>query len=133
MSAMNEKVIAMPRSKKPSYPLDALQVMEVVWHDAIEMGDIGWNNIKDIIKDANKPCPIMHTVGYVIVITDEHIAMLSTLSPQEGSKVEKIPRGWVVRETIMRPGETLMEYRERRKRERRERQENVREPQEEEE
>ena len=133
MSAMNEKVIAMPRSKKPSYPLDALQVMEVVWHDAIEMGDIGWNNIKDIIKDANKPCPIMHTVGYVIVITDEHIAMLSTLGPQEGSKVEKIPRGWVVRETIMRAGETLMEYRERRRAERKERRGNVSEPQEEEE
>ena len=59
---MNEKVIVMPRSKKPSYPFDALQVMEIVWHDAIEMGDIGWNNIKDIIKYAKKPCPIMHTV-----------------------------------------------------------------------
>ena len=118
----------MPRSKKPSYPLDALQVMEVVWHDAVEMGDIGWNNIKDIIKDANKPCPIMHSVGYVIVITDEHIAMLSTLGPSEGSKVEKIPRGWVKRETIMRAGETLMEYRERRRTERKERRGNVEEP-----
>ena len=72
----------------------------------------------------------MHTVGYVIVITEEHIGMLSTLGPQEGSKVEKIPRGWVVRETIILGRETLMEYRERRKRERQERQGNVEEPQE---
>ena len=123
----------MPRTKKPTYPLDELQVMEVVWHDAVEMGEIGWNNIKDILKDAKKPCPIMHTIGYVIVITEDHIAMVSTIGPAECSKLEKIPRGWILRETIMRPGDTLQEYRERRKRERQERQGNVSEPLEEEE
>ena len=115
---MNEKVNSMPRSKKPSYPLDALQVMEVVWQDAEEVGDIGWNNIKDALKSAKKPCPIMHSIGYVINLTESHIALLSTIGPNVCSTLEKIPRGWILRETIIRDGETLEDHREQQKRER---------------
>jgi len=66
-------------------------IAEVVWIDAIEIGDIGWNDLKDILKEARKPCPTMRTVGYVIYHGADHISLLSTIGGEECSRMEKIP------------------------------------------
>ncbi|MBT4530547.1 MAG: hypothetical protein HOC27_05025 [Phycisphaerae bacterium] len=68
---------------------------EVIWIDAEEHGDTGWNNLKEQLAYAKKPCPSMRTVGYIIHEDDDHIALLSTIGPQECSTVEKIPRAFI--------------------------------------
>jgi len=72
------------------YPL-----VEIIWVDAEEYGEVGWNELKNVKRYAKKPCPIMHTVGYVIHRTDTHISLISTVGDKECSTLEKIPISFV--------------------------------------
>jgi len=80
----------MAKRKQAEYML-----AEVVWVDAEEKGDVGWNDLKEQLAYAKKPCPTMRTVGYIIHEDDKHIALLSTIGAEVCSTVEKIPRGFV--------------------------------------
>jgi len=79
-------------------------IVEVLWVDAEEKGDVGWNDLKEMIKYAKRPCPTMKSVGYVLHRTTDHIALLSTVGPEECSTVEKIPMAFVkeVREIVIK-------------------------------
>ena len=79
---MNKKVITYPK-------------VEVVWLDAQESGDIGWNNLKDQLKYAKSPCPIMKNIGYEIYRDDDHISLLHSIGEEECSSVEKIPISFI--------------------------------------
>lgn len=70
-------------------------IVEVVWIDAEEKGEIGWNDLKAQLRYAKKPCPEMHTVGYEVYRGKDHISILSTIGPGESSTLEKIPLGFV--------------------------------------
>jgi len=70
-------------------------MVEVVWIDAEEHGEIGWNNLKAQLKYAKKPCPLMRSVGFEVWRDDNHIALLSSVGDKECSSVEKIPMGFV--------------------------------------
>ena len=78
------------RINMKQYPL-----VEVVWLDAEEKGEIGWNDTKELIRYAKKACPTMRTVGYLVHEGDEHIALLSTIGPDECSTLEKIPKSFL--------------------------------------
>ena len=67
------------------------KLVEVIWVDAEEHGEVGWNDLKAMKRHAKKPCPEMHTVGYVLHECDTHISLVSTVGPEECSTVEKIP------------------------------------------
>ena len=71
-------------------------VVEVIWIDAEEHGEVGWNDIKDQLAHAKKPCPQMRTVGYLVHRDDGHIALLSTIGEKECSTVEKIPSAFLI-------------------------------------
>lgn len=77
-------------------------IVEVVWTDAIEHGDIGWNNLTELMRVARKPCPVMRTVGYCIFHGVEHIAVLNTLGSEECSRLDKIPFQFVQDITYLR-------------------------------
>ncbi len=77
----------------------------VVWEDAEEHGDVGWNNLKDQLKYAKKPCPVMRTVGFEIYKNEKHIALLSSMGNIECSTVEKIPMSFVIEITPLIPAE----------------------------
>jgi len=77
--------------KRKEYP-----IVEVIWIDAEEHGDVGWNDLKTQLAHAKKPCPEMYTVGYCVYRDDEHISILSTIGYKESSTLEKIPLGFVV-------------------------------------
>ena len=66
-----------------------------MWVDAEELGDVGWNNLREQLKGAKKPCPVMRTVGYEVYRDDEHIAVLSTIGKDLASTLEKIPVGFI--------------------------------------
>ena len=76
--------------KRKEYP-----IVEVIWIDAEEHGDVGWNDLKSKLAHAKKPCPEMRTVGYCVHRDDEHISVLSTIGDKESSTLEKIPLGFV--------------------------------------
>ena len=78
-------------SKQKSY-----EVVEVIWNDAEELGDTGWNNLKEQLKESKKPCPVMKSVGYVVHRDDSHISLLSTMGKDVASTLEKIPMPFVV-------------------------------------
>lgn len=71
-------------------------VVEVIWMDAEELGEVGWNNLKNQIKEAKKPCPTMKSVGYVVHQSKQHISLLSTIGKDLSSTLEKIPTGFIV-------------------------------------
>ena len=84
--------------KKKTLPL-----AEVIWYDAEEEGDPGWNDFKKMKTYAKKACPLMRLIGYVVYESDSHIAMVSTLAEDSSvcSTCEKIPKGMVVSITLL--------------------------------
>ena len=78
-------------------------IVEVIWIDAEEHGEIGWNDIKTQLRYAKKPCPKMKTVGYEIYKDDDHISLLSSIGVKDSSTVEKIPVAFIKSITILVP------------------------------
>jgi hypothetical protein len=72
------------------------EIVEVVWVDAEELGDTGWNNLKSQLRDAKKPCPVMRSVGYLVYQSEKHVSILSTMGKDLASTLEKIPTGFIV-------------------------------------
>ena len=66
-------------------------IVEVTWTDAEELGEVGWNNLKDQLASARQPCPVMKSVGYCVYKDSEHISLLSTVGKDLASTLEKIP------------------------------------------
>ena len=79
-------------------------VLEVIWRDAAEFGDIGWNNLKDMQREASKPCPTMRSVGYCVYHGEDHVALLSTIGDDECSRLDKIPLAFVLELNYLRGG-----------------------------
>ena len=78
-------------------------IVEVTWVDAEEFGEVGWNNLKEQLKYAKKPCPQMRTVGYEVYRDEDHISLLSSISVKDSSTVEKIPMAFIKSITILVP------------------------------
>ena len=76
--------------KSKSYPK-----VEVVWVDAEERGDVGWNDLKEQLKYAKKPCPSVKSVGYEVYRCDDHISLLHSMGKNECSSIEKIPMNFI--------------------------------------
>ena len=70
-------------------------IVEVIWIDAEEFGDTGWNDMKEMLRYAKKPCPDMRSIGYLVYKDDDHISLLSTIGNKECSTVEKIPVAFI--------------------------------------
>ena len=86
-------------------------MVEVVWIDAEEHGEIGWNNLKAQLKYAKKPCPLMRSVGFEVWRDDNHIALLSSVGDKECSSVEKIPMGFVESVNLLTVKSTVKSHR----------------------
>ena len=66
------------------------KIVEVIWVDAEEHGDVGWNDLKAMKRYAKKPCPTMTSVGYILHQSKTHIALASTVGTEDCSTIEKI-------------------------------------------
>ena len=73
-----------------------LPVVRVTWIDAEEVGDTGWNCLRDQKRKAKEPCPTIISVGHVLFQSDKHISLVSTIGPDISGAVEKIPSQFVV-------------------------------------
>ena len=72
--------------KSKTYPR-----VEVIWIDAEEHGNVGWNDLKEQLKYAKEPCPTMKNIGYEVHRDDDHISLLHCIGGNECSSIEKIP------------------------------------------
>ena len=81
--------------RKNKLRVSDLPITEVVWIDAEESGDIGWNDLSETLTKAKRPCPVMHSVGYVVYRDEDHISLLSTIGPDECGSLEKIPAAFI--------------------------------------
>ena len=81
-----------------TYPM-----VEVLWIDAEEHGEVGWNDLKEQLKYAKKPCPVMRSVGYVLHNDKNHITLASTIGSKECSTTEKIPTSFIKSITKLSP------------------------------
>lgn len=77
-------------TQREKYP-----IVEVVWIDAEEIGEIGWNDPDEIIADSQADCPVVHSVGYVVFESDSHISLIRSWHSGGFSTVEKIPKGFI--------------------------------------
>lgn len=84
-------------SKQKNY-----KIVEVVWMDAEEKGEIGWNDLKEQLAYAKKPCPTMRTVGYLVYNGTDHISLLSSIGDKECSSIEKIPSAFILNVTELK-------------------------------
>ena len=82
-------------------------MVEVMWVDAEEHGEIGWNNLKAQLKYAKQPCPLMRSIGCEVWRDAKHIALLSTIGDKECSTIEKIPMGFINSITKLNRGKTV--------------------------
>ena len=89
------------------------RMVEVIWVDAEEYGEVGWNDLKVMKRYAKKPCPTMRSVGYVMHQSNTHISLASTIGEKECSTVEKIPCQFIISITDLLspelPGSTQVE------------------------
>ena len=69
--------------------------VEVIWIDAEERGEVGWNNFKEQLKYAKTPCPTMRNIGYEVYRDDDHISLLHSIGTTECSTIEKIPMAFI--------------------------------------
>tara|TARA_R110002167_G_scaffold260590_1_gene467059 strand:+ start:379 stop:660 length:282 start_codon:yes stop_codon:yes gene_type:complete len=69
--------------------------VEVTWTDAQESGDIGWNDLKEQLRYAKSPCPIMKNIGYEVYRNDNHITLLHSIGAEQCSSIEKIPISFI--------------------------------------
>ena len=79
-----------------TYPM-----VEVLWIDAEEHGEVGWNDLKEQLKHAKKPCPTMRNIGYEVYRDDDHISLLHSIGNKECSSIEKIPMAFIKSITIL--------------------------------
>jgi hypothetical protein len=82
-------------------------MVEVMWIDAEEHGEIGWNNLKAQLKYAKTPCPLMRSIGFEVWRDDDHIALVSSIGDKECSSVEKIPIGFIKSITKLSKGKPV--------------------------
>jgi hypothetical protein len=78
-------------AKKKQY-----EIVEVTWIDAEELGEVGWNNLKEQQKNARSACPTIRSVGYVLYKDKNHISLVSSLSDTICGTVEKIPFNFIL-------------------------------------
>jgi len=84
-------------------------IVEIHWIDAEEHGEIGWNNTKEQLAYAKKPCPTMKSVGYEVYRDEDHISLLSSIGDKECSSIEKIPMAFIksINVLVKEPGVDL--------------------------
>jgi hypothetical protein len=82
-----------PLIKKPV--VKPLPLVEVIWVDAEEHGDVGWNCLEEMTETAKSEPKEMRTVGYVLFKGDNHISLISTVGAEECSSLNKIPTEFV--------------------------------------
>lgn len=77
------------------------KIYHVWWVDAETFGDSGWNDLTEAMESAKVAPPIMQTVGFVLVETEDYVALTDSLGDKECGHVTKIPRSMIQRRELL--------------------------------
>jgi hypothetical protein len=70
-------------------------IVEVLWRDAVEIGDHPWNDFEEIMNQAKEPCPLVKSVGYLVFDGEAHISLVGGFHSEQAGRVEMIPKGCI--------------------------------------
>lgn len=85
----------------------ALRMVMVIWKDAESQGGPTWEDTEDMLEFARRPLSPVTTVGLLLHLDDEQIAITDTVALDQTGGVTKIPRAWVERFEVLTPTESL--------------------------
>ena len=75
--------------------LETFPLVEIIWVDAEEHGEVGWNCIEEMKTAAKTEPKEMKSVGYVLYQGEKHISLVGTVGPEECSTLNKIPTEFI--------------------------------------
>ena len=85
----------------------ALRMVMVVWKDAESQGGPTWEDTDEMLDFARRPLSPVTTVGLLLHLDDEQIAITDTVAMDQTGGVTKIPRAWVERFEVLTPTAAL--------------------------
>ena len=74
-----------------------LHMVRVIWKDAESQGGPTWEDTDDMLEFARRPLTLVTTVGVLLHLDHEQIAITDTVAHDQMGGVTKIPRAWVER------------------------------------
>ena len=80
-------------------------MVSIKWKDAESQGGPSWEDACEMLEFARKPLILVHTVGQLLHIDEEKIAVTDTISGDQMGGVTKIPRMWIMELTELAPRE----------------------------
>ena len=80
-------------------------MVSVKWKDAESQGGPSWEDAQEMLEFAQKPLVLVHTVGQLLHIDEEKIAITDTISGDQMGGVSKIPRMWIMELVELTPRE----------------------------
>ena len=80
-------------------------MVSVKWKDAESQGGPSWEDAQEMLEFAQKPLVLVHTVGQLLHIDEEKIAITDTISGEQMGGVTKIPRMWIMELSELAPRE----------------------------
>ena len=75
----------------------------VIWKDAESQGGPSWEDTDDMLEFARRPLTPVRTVGLLLHLDEEQIAVTDTIALDQMGGVTKIPRAWVERFEFLAP------------------------------
>ena len=75
----------------------------VVWKDAESQGGPTWEDTDEMLEFARRPLGLVRTVGLLLHLDHEQIAITDTVATDQMGGVTKIPRAWVERFEYLAP------------------------------
>lgn len=75
----------------------------VVWKDAESQGGPTWEDSDEMLEFARRPLGLVRTVGLLLHIDHEQIAVTDTVATDQMGGVTKIPKAWIERFEYLTP------------------------------
>lgn len=82
-------------------------MVSIVWKDAESQGGPTWEDRAEMMEFAQRPLTTVHTVGLLLHVDDEQVAITDTLTTDQMGGVTKIPRGWIEKIEYLAPSGDL--------------------------
>ena len=79
----------------------------IVWKDAESQGGPTWEDTEEMLDFARRPLNPVTTVGLLLHVDEEQIAVTDTVAMDQMGGVTKIPRAWVIRFETLTPTAAL--------------------------
>lgn len=74
---------------------EAPVLVSIRWKDAESQGGPTWEDTDDMLEFARRPLTIVLTVGVLLHMDHEQVAVTDTVALDQMGGVTKIPRGWI--------------------------------------